>query len=55
MKYDWKFKLKCVEDYKQGKWTEKPEWTYEETLEIVACAKKGGDLLNLINNLPVFR
>ncbi len=27
MKYDWKFKLKCVEDYKQGKWTEKPEWS----------------------------
>ena len=26
MKYDWKFKLKCVEEYKQGKWTEKPEW-----------------------------
>lgn len=27
MKYDWKFKLKCVEDYKQGKWTKKPEWS----------------------------
>lgn len=26
MKYDWKFKLKCVKDYKQRKWTEKPEW-----------------------------
>ena len=25
MKYDWKFKLKCVEDYKKGVWTEKPE------------------------------
>ena len=27
MKYDWKFKLRCVEDYKQGRWTEKPEWS----------------------------
>ena len=25
MKYDWKFKLKCVEDYKKGEWTEKPD------------------------------
>ena len=25
MKYNWEFKLKCVEDYKKGKWTEKPE------------------------------
>ena len=26
MKYDWKFKLKCVEDYKAGKWSEKPHF-----------------------------
>ena len=26
MKYDWKFKLQCVEDYKKGKWTEKPDY-----------------------------
>lgn len=26
MKYDWKYKLKNVEDYKQGKWTEKRKW-----------------------------
>lgn len=25
MKYDWKFKLKCVEDYREGKWSEKPK------------------------------
>lgn len=25
MKYDWRFKLKCVEDYKEGRWTKKPE------------------------------
>ena len=25
MKYDWKFKLKCVEDYKKGMWTKKSE------------------------------
>ncbi len=25
MKYDWKFKLQCVEDYKKGIWTKKPE------------------------------
>ena len=25
MKYDWKFKLKCVEDHKEGVWTKKPE------------------------------
>jgi transposase len=25
MKYDWKFKLQCVEDYKIGKWTKKPK------------------------------
>ncbi len=24
MKYGWEFKLKCVEDYKKGKWTDKP-------------------------------
>ena len=27
MKYDWKFKLQCVEDYKKGKWTEKPDYS----------------------------
>ena len=27
MKYDWRFKLKCVEDYKKGRWTEKPDNT----------------------------
>ena len=26
MKYDWKFKLKCVEDHKKGKWSEKPDY-----------------------------
>ena len=25
MKYDWKFKLKCVEDYKKGRWIQKPD------------------------------
>ena len=26
MKYDWKFKLKCVEERLEGRWTEKPEF-----------------------------
>ncbi len=26
MKYDWEFKLKCVEDFKKGKWSEKPDY-----------------------------
>ena len=26
MKYDWKFKLQCVEDYKKGIWTKKPDY-----------------------------
>ena len=26
MKYDWKFKLECVEEYLKGRWIEKPEY-----------------------------
>lgn len=26
MKYDWKFKLKCVEYYKEGKWCDRPDF-----------------------------
>ena len=26
MKYDWKFKLRCVEKYMEGRWVEKPDY-----------------------------